>query len=158
MVPFPKCGKNPVGVFFQQVIDGEFIQLSLCVPCAEAAELASAPPPLLGLLGKLASPRNAPAAQPSCPACGLRWTEFRKTGRLGCAGCYEGFARPLAGLLRRIHGAQRHLGKTPNASPAESQRSPENATRLKELLRAAVKAERFEEAARLRDRLKSMEG
>ncbi|MEK7656184.1 MAG: UvrB/UvrC motif-containing protein [Elusimicrobiota bacterium] len=153
-----RCGKNPVGVFFQQVIDGELTQLSLCAPCAEAAELAAAPPPLFGLLGKLALPRNAPAAQPACPACGSRWTEFRKTGRLGCAGCYEAFARPLAGLLRRIHGAQRHLGKTPRASPAESQRRLEDSTRLKELLRAAVKAERFEEAARLRDRLKSLEG
>ncbi|MEK9145303.1 MAG: hypothetical protein AAB339_06820, partial [Elusimicrobiota bacterium] len=112
-----RCAKNPVSVFFQQFIDGELTQLNLCAPCAEAAELALAPPPLLGLLGKLTLPRNAPAAQPACPACGLRWTEFRKTGRLGCAGCYEGFARPLAGLLRRIHGTQRHLGKTPRGEP-----------------------------------------
>lgn len=155
-----RCGKNPASVFFKQVVDSRLTEFSLCASCAEASELAAAPPPLLGLLGKLVFPR--PAAQPACPACGLRWSEFRRTGRLGCAGCYEAFARPLSGLLRRVHGAQRHSGKAPRPAGADgrgpAQESAETASRLKELLRAAVRAERFEEAARLRDRLKSLEG
>ena len=40
-----------------------------------------------------------------CPKCGRSLTEFRKTGKLGCAECYATFEKPLETTLRQIHAS-----------------------------------------------------
>jgi protein arginine kinase activator len=78
--------------------------------------------------------------------------EFRAEGRLGCPQDYRVFSAGLLPLLQRYHGATRHVGKVA--------RRPEGATqrlRLRTKLRAAIAREDYEEAARLRDRLRLKE-
>ncbi len=38
-----------------------------------------------------------------CPACGFSQADFKKTGRLGCAACYDTFADGLQTLLKGMH-------------------------------------------------------
>ena len=52
----------------------------------------------------------------SCPSCGMSYEEFRKVGRFGCAACYAAFAPHLSRLLKRVHGATRHTGRSPAAT------------------------------------------
>ena len=89
-------------------------------------------------------------AELTCPDCGIKFMEFRGTGRLGCPTDYQGFTQGLLPLLQRIHGATRHIGKVAKRRPAAEFR-----LRLRTLLREAIAREDYEEAARLRDRLRA---
>jgi protein arginine kinase activator len=140
-------------------------EIHLCEGCARRHNLIpdQATPhvdlkALLGLLlGPLKQEHAHPAAEPialTCPSCGLKYEEFRAEGRLGCPDDYEAFRHTLEPLLERIHRAQVHVGKLPL-----NVRKRNREAELKELqkqMKAAVKAERYEEAARLRDLIRRL--
>lgn len=91
-----------------------------------------------------------------CPVCGITFSEFRKGGRLGCPYDYVVFEEDLVPLLMNIHGAQEHVGK----EPKHVWGSPERQLRLKRLrqmMEREVAKEDYEKAARLRDRIASIE-
>ena len=80
--------------------------------------------------------------------CGITLAEFKAEGRLGCANDYDSLRGALEPLLERIHRSVIHAGKAPRA------------VRLREWKRqmqAAVAAEEYEEAARLRDLIRKAE-
>lgn len=85
--------------------------------------------------------------------------DFRSKGRLGCPRCYEVFRSDLMPLLQRIHEAQTHRGRLPGrtvsspAAPVEDRALSDLRRRLED----AVRGERYEEAARLRDDLRRAE-
>jgi protein arginine kinase activator len=85
----------------------------------------------------------------------MKYAQFRAQGRLGCPRDYEVFRGLLEPLLDRIHRQTRHVGK----SPARRRRHVSRAelTALRSQLRAATEAERYEEAARLRDLIRERE-
>jgi protein arginine kinase activator len=91
-----------------------------------------------------------------CEVCGLKFVEFRNTGRLGCPHDYQAFREELTPLLENIHGETRHCGKTPRRLPQSKQTQSELLALRKQLLQA-VNKEAYEEAARLRDRIKRIE-
>lgn len=92
-----------------------------------------------------------------CPNCGLKFKDFRASGRLGCAHDYEVFRAELAPLLENIHGETQHVGKSPRRrAAAEPQRSAESAN-LRKQLQQAVQREDYEEAARLRDQIRKLD-
>ncbi len=91
-------------------------------------------------------------AQIVCPACGLKYMEFRASGRFGCPEDYRLFAMGLSRILSRYHGASRHIGKSPRPRRGGAER-----LRLRSELKAAVAREDYEAAARLRDQLKAEE-
>lgn len=103
----------------------------------------------------------AGASKAKCPACGLTYEDFKKMGRLGCSECYIAFKSSLAPLLKRIHGSQQHLGKTPDPVSIKelkvSVKFYEELDAAKAELDRAIKKEEFEEAAALRDKIKSLE-
>ena len=91
-----------------------------------------------------------------CPRCGLLYSAFRETGRLGCAECYTAFQFQLRPLLRRIHGDTRHRGKVP-ARDGEGAVRSRQIQRLHDELQRAVEREEFEHAAAIRDEIKRLE-
>ena len=96
---------------------------------------------------------HAQASQPetddlSCPNCGITWTEFMEKQRLGCAHDYVVFREKIDEILEQIHGAREHQGRLPGKQHSDAERQL-----LTQQLEAAVLAERFEDAARIRDRL-----
>jgi protein arginine kinase activator len=91
-------------------------------------------------------------AELTCPDCGVRFMEFRTGGRLGCPTDYQAFARGLLPLILRSHGATRHVGKVPGRRAPASDRAR---LRLRSEFRAAIAREDYEQAARLRDQLRS---
>jgi protein arginine kinase activator len=91
-----------------------------------------------------------------CEVCGLKFVEFRNTGRLGCPHDYQAFREELTPLLENIHGETRHCGKSPRRLPQSKQTQSELLQLRKQLLQA-VNKEAYEEAARLRDRIKRLE-
>jgi protein arginine kinase activator len=91
----------------------------------------------------------------TCPSCGLTLAEFRESGKLGCPDCYHAFIRDLSVLIRRLHGALRHTGRGPGERSAEQAIRLELAA-LRNQLAEAVAKEAYEEAARLRDRIREL--
>jgi protein arginine kinase activator len=85
-----------------------------------------------------------------CPACGFSGDQLRKIGRLGCPECYSHFKDMLSDVLADCQKSGHHTGKVPKSMIQVKVRNIEMA------LDEAVKEERFEDAAQLRDQLKTM--
>jgi len=139
-------------VHLTEIVQLQKTELHLCERCAQKHQVLGPPAHELNvqailklLLGQ--SPADH-APRLTCPECGLQYEEFRVTGRLGCPHDYDAFRAVLLPLLERIHvggmhqGAGRHHGKQPGRAAPDD---------IDERLRDAVHAERYEEAARLRD-------
>ena len=84
----------------------------------------------------------------ACPVCRMKLPDFKKNSRLGCQVCYDVFAKELAPMLESMHRGKRHAGKTP--------RMYGDLFALQARLKEAVAAQRFEDAARVRDEIKMM--
>lgn len=146
------CQKLTAEVAIKQVVDGSDRELFVCQSCAQRAAgtlVSSLVELLLGATVDLKLPERGGAA---CEGCGLGRAEFRKRGRVGCARCYETFENDLAPMLRDMHGGDRHVGKLP-----ARERLGRKRTELEAALRQAVKSQRFEDAAMLRDRLRDLD-
>jgi protein arginine kinase activator len=178
------CSKNPATVHLTEIIEGAMTELHLCEDCArqKSAQMEQQ----FGLSDLLAGmaefgklPKEAEPAALACPKCALTYSDFKKIGRLGCGGCYEAFRRYLAPLLKRIHGSSEHHGKAPYAAasaasaggtppgappgapqpqkPGRRKTAEPDVVELRVLLQKAIEKENFEEAARLRDRIRDIE-
>lgn len=98
-----------------------------------------------------------PGTERKCPTCGTTESELRRTGRAGCPDCYHTFEDILNPYIRRVHGADAHIGSAPqSAAPETPQADPVAELRAK--LQEAVQSENYEEAARLRDEIHRLEG
>jgi len=91
-----------------------------------------------------------------CQVCGLKFVDFRNSGRLGCPHDYQAFREELTPLLEKIHGETRHCGKTPRRLPQTKQKESELVV-LRKLLTQAVNREAYEEAAKIRDHIRRLE-
>jgi protein arginine kinase activator len=99
---------------------------------------------------------DEPSLNRECEICGVKFVDFRNTGRLGCPHDYQVFREDLLPLLENIHGETRHTGKSPRRLPQTKQTQSELIQLRKQLLQA-VNKEHYEEAARLRDRIRRLE-
>lgn len=168
-MPCEHCGERPAAIHLKTVADDEVREQHLCEVCAAEmgiqTEASVAKFPLgdfLASMGKGAS-AQLPAGRETgrCDACGATLQDFRDTGRLGCPRCYVTFEGHLRTLLRRIHGASRHVGR-PYVGPTTGAAAPAAPAEpalaeLRHQLRHAVDAENFELAARLRDQIRGLE-
>ena len=115
-------------------------------------------PAMLHLLGGMKQARARGGRTEACPGCGMTPAEFRSKGRLGCPRCYETFRQELLPLLQRIHEAQSHSGRLPGTTSTGAPPPDERPlSDVRRLLEDAVRGERYEEAARLRDELGRLE-
>ena len=91
-----------------------------------------------------------------CPHCGMSYSDFLHTGKIGCSVCYQTFRHQLEPIIRRIHGASIHSGKIPHRSGGalELKHSLEQ---LRQKLESCVASEEYEKAAQYRDKIRAME-
>ena len=155
---------NPATVHLTDLVNKKKRELHLCEQCARKHNLipdqAAPQIDLKALLNLLVGPfaQLQAAADPAaltCPTCGLQYAEFRSEGRLGCAADYDAFRAALEPLLERIHRSARHAGKAPRAFRRLAREAELRG--LRKQMKAAAKAENYEEAARLRDLIRQKE-
>ncbi|MCD8180838.1 MAG: UvrB/UvrC motif-containing protein [Firmicutes bacterium] len=91
-----------------------------------------------------------------CPVCGRTYSDFRRTGKLGCSECYKVFRSGVSETLRGIHPSIVHTGKIPSKS-GEELKLKRKYESLKAELSAAVKNEDYETAARLHKQIREIE-
>jgi protein arginine kinase activator len=156
------CGKNQATVHLTEIIDEQITELHLCEECAQkkGAQMEShfGLSDLLAGLADLGTQFNKTKADTKlkCPKCGLTYEDFKKVGRLGCGECYATFKEALVPLLKRIHGSTQHYGKSPKKIAKLGKVKNESEV-MKEKLQKAIQKEDFEEAAKLRDKIKEIE-
>jgi protein arginine kinase activator len=152
------CGKEIAKVHYKEIKDDKTVECNLCEKCAEEKGLHLSPKKhpfsISNILAGMAEEVGSSTAK--CEGCGLTYSEFRETGRLGCSECYEAFKEQLRPMLRRIHGSNVHTGKSPRSTEGMLEKIREIED-LKVALRRAIEKEDFEKAAELRDRIKEME-
>src|SRR2546425_3689971 len=106
---------RPATVHLTDIVNGHKKELHLCESCAEAQQLVkkqelNLPAILQTLIGQHVGPWTDELSRLACPACGIRYMEFRAAGRLGCPHDYNVFRAGLEPLLSRIHRTCRHVG------------------------------------------------
>ena len=96
-----------------------------------------------------------------CPKCGTTWDRLKQDGRAGCSQCYVAFADELVKVLDKMQGASIHEGKTPRTMDKRQKRLMHLRLRrdhrlqmLNRRLEESLDKEDYEEAAKLRDKIK----
>lgn len=152
---------NPATVHLTDIVNKQKKELHLCQECAEKHQLINQkelnlPAILQTLIGQHVGQLTDELARLTCPACGIKYMEFRADGRLGCPHDYEAFRLGLEPLLLRIHRSKKHVGKAPRQRERAVSLQAE-LVHLRQQLRTAVEAEAYEAAARLRDLIRQKE-
>ncbi|KXH80762.1 UvrB/UvrC motif-containing protein [Sporosarcina sp. HYO08] len=159
------CKERPASVILKQESMEGSVERHLCEKCAFHSQTFQFDPshePLsiqqfLAHWFGGADPFIAPQQKkeipkgPECPECHLTFSKFLEIGKFGCATCYDSFRALLPRVLGKLHnGHSAHIGKVPESFSglyAIKRKLEEIRVKMQE----AVEAERFEEAAELRD-------
>lgn len=159
-----KCHQKPATVHMQQIVNGTKTEMHLCQDCSTQIDAPISIEALFnGLLGSFLSMASEKPSRAElvhyepCTTCGLTYEEFKNGGgKLGCADCYRVFFRELEPILKNVQASIRHEGKFPQKS-GQSMFQKREADRLRMLMQQAISDENFEEAARLRDEVRTLD-
>lgn len=161
------CGRNEATVHIVQIGPDGRVEKNLCQKCAAAyGNFINASKPqrdvsmddfLKGIFSSANKNRSAGTSQTEliCPSCGMSYSDFEQTGKIGCADCYKTFRHQLEPLLRRIHGSSVHRGKIPHRSGSTLELKHEIGV-LNKNLQECVAQEEYEKAAEYRDKIRAL--
>ena len=146
------CSKNAT-VHLTQIVNNKVHKVDLCEACAQAKGVTDPSGfSLSDLLVKASLNPEAPADGIRCEHCGFTQNDFKKHGRFGCPQCYSTFSSMVEPMLDNMHKGTKHSGKVPQKA-LERQSLYDRLTQLEDNLEAAIKSERYEDAARFRDEI-----
>lgn len=168
-----KCKKNEAKIYYTEIIQGEKKEQHLCEECATEFTSFHFGKSLMNQdmnLGNLLSTilgsniytkgNNEPVEKElHCSTCGMTQGEFLKVGRFGCEHCYDIFYKILDKSIKNIQGSELHTGKKPKGFQTATEKlvmELSETQRLSLLLQDAVEKEEYEEAARIRDRIREL--
>lgn len=148
------CNK-PATVHLTQIVNNKIIKVDLCESCAQAKGVTDSEGySLTDLLSKTNLSPEKGEPQITCPDCGMNTADFRRTGRLGCAACYQSFVPLLKPILEDMHAGTAHKGKIPDVALTR-QNSIAKLHRLESALSRAISEEAYEDAAKFRDEIQA---
>jgi protein arginine kinase activator len=164
-----ECHERPASLHFTKIINGEKTEFHICEQCAkEKGEVipGSTAFSIHHLLSGLLNFEQPFSGNPSerektsslkCTKCGMTYSQFTKTGRFGCSNCYTTFNEKLNPIFKKIHsGNTTHSGKIPKRI-GDDLHEKRKLKELKQTLQQLISKEEFEEAAILRDQIRSLE-
>ncbi len=168
------CNQKEATTHIKKNINGHKEEMHLCSECA--AELGvmdefrmDTMNDLFGdtflgnFLGAGVAAMNSLAGVDRCSTCGSSFSDIINSGHIGCSDCYDRFGEKLEPSIRKIHGKTKHIGKFVSYDEKSEDNSEKKAEintidSLKNQLQQAIKEQRFEDAAVLRDKIKDMTG
>ncbi len=158
-----QCKKKTANFHYKQIINGQVQEVHLCDECAAKQgyfDHYHDPFDFGNILNEflsmgISAPKQTPGGV--CSKCGMEFDTFRETGLLGCPACYEQFSSAVRSILPSIQAGDTHKGKICGRD-GEQIRFHQTVKGLKEKLKRAILDERYEDAAKLRDELKNLEG
>ncbi len=151
-----QCRQQEAAIHFTQVVNGEKTELNLCADCAKEHGAFSFETMSSLLSGLLESSARAKENESRCSRCGMPFSQFQRTGMLGCAQCYQDFRKQLAPVLQRIHGRLQHEGHIP-ATAGDGLKLRRQIEQKRREMQSAIEQEEFERAAALRDELRELQ-
>lgn len=168
------CGKNEANIRYTQIINGVKKEVALCSNCAKKLGMDELEMPISfhSLLGDFFNDYAEHAFLPAfhtnevkCKNCGMSYNDFINTGLFGCSECYDVFSDPIDSLLKNLHGTSKHVGRIPKGKAEEikveddqkvKSKEEYKKEKLEEDLKKAIKEERYEDAAKIRDEIKKL--
>ena len=173
------CGKREANVRYSENINGVKKEMNLCEECSRKLGIADKMDfrmPSLdfsNLFGSFLEDFSTPDFMPllnevkqiKCDSCGSTFDDIINTGRYGCANCYDVFENRMDPILKKLQGANRHNGrlgkvsdnnvKFDNNEGIKAENKTDNKLeKLQNDLKLAIKEERYEDAAKIRDEIK----
>lgn len=152
-----KCDvcESEATVFLTQIINGQMTTVNLCDACSKAKGVTDETG--FGLAEAFLNPVQASMdVEAVCKSCGFTAGQLKKIGRMGCPECYSAFREGMEGLLKSMHKGTRHVGKVPHQI-VEHATLVGNLGHLREELADAVRDERYEDAARLKNEIDQLQ-
>ena len=158
------CKKKDANVHLTKIINNQVHKLHLCDACAQAKgvvdpcefNLSDLLVQAHSIVEQLAKQIQSQALDVSCEHCGFSQIDFKENSQFGCPHCYEQFGPFLKPVLQTIHNKDAvHRGKVPHQllkRIALTQKLDNLSSRLE----AAIKDERYEDAATLRDQIQAL--
>ncbi len=172
-----RCKKNEATVHLTEVIKDIRSEIHICEDCARViglnSKLSGFSLPVSEMLSFLESGSiQTENENGCCPRCGTGIIDYRRDERLGCPECYHYLRDSLMPIITSYHENKKFIGKTPllyGIMPClEKKQSQSNVNvkenenytldELRKQLDEAVKNERYEDAAVLRDMIHSGSG
>ena len=173
------CGKNYANVKYTQIINGNKKEISLCEECSKKLGIGdisfNMPIDFSSFFGDFIDEFDGDLLSSlgtkkylKCDNCNLTFDEFMKTGKFGCANCFDAFKSKIDPILKQIQGENRHIGRLGKISETnytqeiqnnveENKTEMSKIEKLKKQLNDAIKEENYEQAAKLRDEIKELE-
>lgn len=166
------CKQNEATIHMTNIVNNEKTEQHLCASCASDLQKDGKISPFSSFVNdmwdsnfftndffkNMVYPNHVLESQHQkrCPHCGNTYDEFNRLGRFGCAQCYSVFQDQIEPLVQRIQGSKEYNGKVPSKGSNAFKKQYE-IKQLRKDLEVAIQGEQFEEAARLRDRIKELE-
>ena len=153
-----KCdggGRREAAAMITMIVNGKNSVRRVCRECVRKLQRGDAYAAQMAILSTV----DAPEREAYCPVCGASWEQVRKSGRMGCATCYQAFDTLVQPLMVRMNGIpQQHAAdETGHAPEAPANEKQARINKLREEMFAAVNAEEYERAAQLRDQIRLLE-
>jgi protein arginine kinase activator len=162
-----RCRKEEAAIHLTEIVQEMRSEVHLCEACAKEiglnSKLSSFSLSFPDMLSFIEMDEAEPSDDlPVCLVCGTDFVRYAKHGKLGCPACYRYLEGPISGVIRGYHGDKKHSGKIPsNMAAGEDAVAVEAAAEildmsvdeLKRNLRSALRDERYEDAAILRDKI-----
>lgn len=157
------CHEREANTHIKRNINGKKEEMHLCEECAKelgvldefSFEPFSMDSFFGNLLGAGAAAVNSLTGVDRCTYCGTSFNDIVKSGRVGCAHCYDRFENKLAPSIEKLHGSAKHIGKNVSYTE-ETEEEISEIDKLKADLKTAIQEQRFEDAAVLRDKIKEL--
>lgn len=189
------CGKREANVRYSENINGKIKELNLCEECSKKLGITemdfNMPIDFSSFFGEFMEDLATPEFMPlfnevkalKCKNCGYTFDDIVNTGKLGCEDCFDVFEDKLDPIIKKIQGANRHVGRIgkllnesnsnegsiKNANVKEDIQTTDELQkdskanskemeieRLQRELKNAIKEERYEDAAKIRDEIKKL--
>ncbi len=140
-----ECGVNPANIHLTQIMQNETQVFHLCEECARKKGIS------ITVNEEPLEEEGAESVEEEkvCSGCGMKLSDFRNKGWLGCSACYGAFEEQIERLLVQVHGSSVHKGKKYVCAVENCGKI--DLERLRHDLDTAIKNEQFEEAALIRD-------
>lgn len=157
-----ECNSNAACVHMIKIINGAKTEKHLCENCAASAGEACFSAAIHFSVNDFVKAMfeqeltEATAEEIACPNCGMVFSDFGRSGKIGCNVCYGIFHEQLEPVLRRVHGISNHTGKIPNRA-GNVIRLRLQVKGLRKDLEQCVETENYEKAAAIRDNIRLLE-
>ena len=147
------CRKREATIHHTETVGGKQCSQHLCEQCAHELfagfenEVANAI--FSGLFGEPEYRERV------CPACGMAFSEYERSGLLGCPSCYDVFNEELLPRIARIQGKTVHVGKGGGVYTSEHDLRLKLSS-LQQAMESALSRGDYSEAGRINEQMNAL--